>query len=90
MTGSGGLSGVDVSNDDNVNMWLFFSHGYGGEFEVRIESKMNLQKKYKTEWVKRSMTRTAALQNRNYEHAGGSWTFNMADYSYNVAGATYG
>jgi hypothetical protein len=26
MSGSGGLSGVDVSNDDDVNMSLFLSH----------------------------------------------------------------
>jgi hypothetical protein len=26
MSGSGGLSGVDVSNDDDVNMCLFLSH----------------------------------------------------------------
>jgi hypothetical protein len=26
MSGGGGLSGVDVSNDDDVNMYLFLSH----------------------------------------------------------------
>jgi hypothetical protein len=27
VSGGGGLSGVDMSDDDNVDMSLFFSHG---------------------------------------------------------------